>query len=185
MDVEQTSDAATEDEDCCTGRYPDSPLCPKHTGQGLNEGSFFKRNLIRQMIHAAVYIESRQLQVFRKTAGFKIGFAEGIAGGVMTPETIVTGVAGDVMGSRNTISLFISLNALSHSHNFARNLMTEDEGCLMNTIPFHYVTTANTTCFHPDQEFPRPDFRRRHLLNAYILISIIHGNAHALPCTSP
>jgi hypothetical protein len=59
MDVEQASDTAPEDEDCCTGLNMDPPLCPEYTGQGLNERSFFERNFIRQMIHATVYIESR------------------------------------------------------------------------------------------------------------------------------
>jgi hypothetical protein len=45
---------------------------------------------------------------------------------------------------------------------------------------YHHVATADPAGLYLDQEFTRAYLRRRPLLQAYVLVIVVHRHAHAL-----
>jgi hypothetical protein len=61
---------------------------------------------------------------------------------------------------------------------FSCNLMTQNEGSLGPSIPFHNIAAADAAGHHLDQQLPRADFWNGHLFKTDILVAVIHSHAH-------
>jgi hypothetical protein len=54
-------------------------------------------------------------------------------------------ITGNMMRYKDPVSLFEPFNILSDFNNFTGCLVTKYKWCFVDAIPFHYVTTTDTT----------------------------------------
>jgi hypothetical protein len=69
----------------------------------------------------------------------------------MAFQAVMTGIAGDVVGGGDPISNFVLLHSFPHGDDLPGDLMAQDKGYPVGTIPFHKITAADATCIHTHQ----------------------------------
>jgi hypothetical protein len=73
-------------------------------------------------------------------------------------------IARNMVGNKHPVAYFKLLNTISYLNNFSCSFMAEYQRGLVDTIPLHYITAADTTSQYLYQYFTRADLRSRHLL---------------------
>jgi hypothetical protein len=97
---------------------------------------------------------------------------------MMSAETVITSIAGDMMGGHNPVSHFELGNTRSHLDHLSRYLMPQHKRRLLQAIPFQNVTSADSAGFHSHQQLARPDARHRHFFYSDVVVTVIHSYAH-------
>jgi hypothetical protein len=81
--------------------------------------------MVGQYKDAPVYINSRYPNKFDKTTGVEIRLAKGFADGVVSTQTIVAGIARNVMSESYTVALFVAFYSFSHGYNLTAYLVPQ------------------------------------------------------------
>jgi hypothetical protein len=64
---------------------------------------------------------------------------------VVTIETVVASITGDMMGYEDPIPNVIISHILSNLHDFSCDLMAKYSGCFFDSIPLHDITATDPT----------------------------------------
>jgi hypothetical protein len=97
---------------------------------------------------------------------------------VVAVEAVMTRIAGDVVSNRNPVTRPVTIHVLANLDDLSSDLMTKDEWGLVQTVPFHTITAAQTACLYAHQQFVRADLWNRPLFDADIAVIVPHGNSH-------
>src|SRR4030042_1449454 len=111
--MERPDNSSTDTQHGLPGLETDQSLPAQNTGQRLNEGRLFERYSAGQGEYALLDIDARQPQIFSKAAGVEVRLAQSIANGVVSAETIMAGVAGDVRSGTNPPTCFLVFSPFS------------------------------------------------------------------------
>jgi hypothetical protein len=63
-------------------------------------------------------------------------------------ETIMALVTWDMVGNENPVTHLKPFHPLSHRNNFSCDLMAEDSGGFLDSVPFHDITAADAAGHH-------------------------------------
>jgi hypothetical protein len=98
----------------------------------------------------------------------------------MAGKAIVAGVAGDVMGDRDSVPNPELRDVLSFLDDFSGDFVTENPGGLLDPIPLQDIAPADSAGHDSDQEFVGSDPGNGPFLDPDVVIGIIHRHAHGL-----
>jgi hypothetical protein len=56
-----------------------------------------------------------------------------------------------MVGDKDPVASFVAIHPFANFNNLPCDLMTEHPGGLLNSIPFHDITTADATGYYLDQ----------------------------------
>jgi hypothetical protein len=92
----------------------------------------------------------------------------------------MAGIAGDMVGGRNSVTRLVAFNAIPHRHHLSPNFMPQHQRRPAATVPLHNVTAANTAGHNPYQHLARPYLQYGHFFNTNIGIGIVHRDTHGI-----
>src|SRR3990167_4974322 len=93
-------------------------------------------------------------------------------------QAVVACIAGDMVGYKYPVSLFISFNTFSDFNNLTGNFMSEDKGSFLDAIPLHYITAADTACNNLYKKFSVTYLWNGSFFKSDIFIIMINCNSH-------
>ena len=82
------------------------------------------------------------------------------------------------MGSEDPVAGLEILDPFAHFHDFSGDFVTQNERGFFDAVPLHQVAAANSASADAHQQFAGRDLRNSHLLQAYVPVIVVHGDAH-------
>src|SRR3989338_9598338 len=93
-------------------------------------------------------------------------------------QAVVACIAGDMVGYKYPVSLFISFNTFSDFNNLTGNFMSEDKGSFLDAIPLHYITAADSAGNDLYKKFSVTYLWNGSFFKPNIFIIIVNRNSH-------
>src|SRR5574340_124651 len=103
---------------------------------------------------------------------------QSLTGSMITAQAIAAGVARNMMGHKYPVTDFIILNTFACLYNLSCNLMSQNPRSFFNSVPFHNIASADAARHDLNKKLALPCLWNRHLFNPYVIILLIHRNAH-------
>ena len=153
-------------------------LTPVHACQRLGNRGLGQGNAIRNWNRAPIDIDGGEADVLAESAGIVVGGTQGVADGVAAAEAIAAGVAGYVMGDDEPVVLTELGDIAPDLHDRARDLVSQHQGSALDPVPLHDVAATDAAGVDPEQQLTGPDLRTRHLLDADVVVVVVHRYAH-------
>ena len=179
-EVQQTRDAAAENEHAVAGLKPRKPLAADDTGQRLYKYTLLKTHGLGQDENASIDVQRGNAQVLAEPPGVVIGRVKRLAGRVAALEAVEACVTGDMMGYEHTVPDPVALDSGACLDDHPCDLVPEDDGRLLDPVPLHDVAAADAAGRHLDQQLPRTDPRNGSLFNADVMVVVVNGYLHGL-----
>ena len=141
--MEDAGDAAAEDQHGLPRLQAGEALAAEHAGQGLDHRPGGEGNVVGEEEHPPVDVQAGYPYVFGEAAGIVVCGVQGFAGGVAALQAVTAGVAGDMMGDEDPVSLPIIGDAGADSVNDPGDFVPQNQGGLFAPVPFHDVAAAD------------------------------------------
>src|SRR4030066_1218178 len=90
----------------------------------------------------------------------------------------MTGITWHVVRRGYPVANLVLRNSFAHCSDFTCNLMSKYKRRLMNTVPLHDITAADTARHDLHKYFTGADLRYRHLFNPNVPVIVVHCHAH-------
>jgi hypothetical protein len=126
-------------------------LPPKNTGQWLNEHAILEGDFLRQNKHPSVHIDPWDTDIFGEASWVEIGTPQSVTNRVVTVQTVMAGITGDVMRDEDSITDVITIHTIPNLYDLSCDLMAEHPGRLFDAVPLHDITPADATGHHLNQ----------------------------------
>ena len=160
------------------GQQAGKPLAPNDTGQRLDEHPLIEGHAAGQDENAPIHVEARHPEVFAEPAGVVVGRVERLASRMASPETVMTGVAGDMVGYEDTVTGLVPPHSLARFDDHPGDLVAQDNRRLPDPVPLHDVAAADAAGDHPDEQLPGADLRHGPVLDPNVAIAVVDGYLH-------
>ena len=150
-------------------------------GQRLGHRGLVEGNSVGYRNGAAVNVDGGKADVLAEAAGVVVGGAQGVAYGVAPAEAVAAGVAGYVVGHHQPVAFAELGHVPSYLSHCTGHLVAQHHRGALDAIPLHDVAAADAAGFNLEQQLAGADFGHRHLLDANVVVVVIHRYAHGCP----
>jgi hypothetical protein len=103
---------------------------------------------------------------------------ERLAAGLLVVEAVAAGVAGDVVVRGDAVADVVLRHPLADLDDVAGDLVAQDDGRLLDPVPFHYIRAAYARGADAEQYLARAGRRLRPVLDADVGILVVDGCLH-------
>ena len=176
--MQKSRNAAAENEHALSRLQPRKPLAAHDTGKGLDKYALIERDVVGEDEDTAVDIQGGDAQVLAEPPRVVIGRVQCLAGRVAPLETVMAGIAGDVMGDENAVAGPVALNTGALFDDDPADLMAEDDGGLLDPVPLHDVAAADAAGHHLDEQLPRCDPGNGPFFDPDVMVVVVDGYFH-------